>query len=94
MTKKSKSQPVNYTPEFRNNAVRLTKQPGRSVAFVAAQLGVPAWKLRTWIKDTKDELERSSDLDELNRLTNENKRLKEEVEILKKATAFFAKSLA
>lgn len=82
-----------YTFEFRENAVRLSKIPSRTVASVAQELKIPAWKLRLWVKESKQKLERSSDMDDLVRLTNENKRLKEEIEILKKAAAYFAKSL-
>jgi len=67
--------------------------PGKTVAMVAVQLNVPVWKLRNWIKESNENLERSLDLDELVRVQNENKRLKEEIEILKKAAAYFAKSL-
>jgi transposase len=93
MTKKKPVQ-KNYTAEYRNNAVRLALEPGKTIPTVAAQLGVPVWKLRTWIKDSKEDLERSQDLQDLVRANNEIKRLKEEVEILKKAAAYFAKSLA
>jgi len=93
VNKKSKIQPKNYTREFRDSAVRLAKMPGKTVTMVAAQLNVPVWKLRNWIKESNENLERSLDLDELVRVQNENKRLKEEIEILKKAAAYFAKSL-
>jgi transposase len=89
----SKMKPIEYTFEFRENAIRLLKRPGRTVASVAQELKIPAWKLRNWVKESKIKLERSSDMDELVRLHNENKRLKEEIEILKKAAAYFAKSL-
>jgi transposase len=82
-----------YTREFQENAVQLASLPGNSVAAVALELGVPGWKLRNWIRDSKVTLERSSEIDELIRLEKENKRLKEEVEILKKAAAYFAKTL-
>ncbi len=65
------------------NAVYLAQTPGRTIASVSLELKVPAWKLRTWIKESKEKLERSSDLDELVRLQRENNRLKEENEILK-----------
>ncbi len=91
MTNKKKSN--EYTPEFQENALRLLKQRGRTIASVAEELKIPAWKLRTWIKNSKTKLERSSDVDELIKRDNEIKRLKEEIEILKKATAYFAKSL-
>ncbi len=82
-----------YTKEFQENAVRLTKLPGRSIASVAIDLKVPAWKLRNWVLAENKKLERSSEVDELIRLQNENKELREEIEILKKAAAYFAKSL-
>lgn len=88
-----KKNPETYTFEFRQNAIRLSNQPGRSVASVAQELKIPAWKLRNWVQESKAKLERSSDVDELLRLHNENKQLKEEIEILKKAAAYFAKSL-
>lgn len=91
MTSKKKS--IRYSKEFQDNAVRLCNLPGRTVASVAVELKIPAWRLHNWIRDSKKKLERSSDLDELVRLHNENKRLKEENEILKKAAAYFAKTL-
>lgn len=90
MTKKK--QPV-YTKEFQERAVQLSALPGRSIASVALELGIPAWKLRNWVQTTKQKLERSSEVGELIQLQNENKRLKEEIEILKKAAAYFAKAL-
>lgn len=82
-----------YTKEFQDRAVRLCKAPGNSVASVALQLEIPAWKLRGWVQEATKKLERSSEVDELIRLQNENKRLREENEILKKAAAYFAKAL-
>lgn len=82
-----------YTKEFQENAVRLTKLPGRTVASVALDLKVPAWRLRNWVQAENKKLERSSEVSELIRLQNENKDLREEIEILKKAAAYFAKSL-
>lgn len=91
MTKKKKSDI--YTSEFKENAVRLSKLPRRTVASVAQELKIPAWRLRTWIQESAKKLERSSEVDELIKRDNEIKRLKEEIEILKKAAAYFAKSL-
>ena len=91
MAKKQRSS--EYTKEFQENAIRLTKLPGRSIASVALDLKVPAWKLRNWVQAENQKLERSSEVSELIRLQNENKELREEIEILKKAAAYFAKSL-
>lgn len=91
MSKRKKTS--EYTTEFRESAVRRTRLPGRTIASVAEELNIPAWRLHNWIRDSKAKLERSSDLDEMARLHNENKELKEQVEILKKAAAYFAKHL-
>jgi transposase len=84
---------ITYSREFQDNAVRLAKMPSRTVASVAAELKIPAWKLRLWIKNVQDKEERSSDMDELNKLRNELRDAKEEIAILKKAAAYFAKNL-
>jgi len=89
----TKKKPPEYTREFQEKAVWLCNAPGNSVASVALELGIPAWKLRNWVQGQKKKLERSSEVDELIRLQNENKRLREENEILKKAAAYFAKAL-
>ena len=84
---------ITYSREFQDNAVRQAKLPSRTVASVAAELKIPAWKLRLWIKNVQDKEERSSDMDELNKLRNELRDAKEEIAILKKAAAYFAKNL-
>jgi transposase len=90
MTKKKS--PV-YTREFQEKAVQLSRAPGNSVASVALELGVPAWRLRSWVQGAKQKLERTSEVSELIQLRNENKELREENEFLKKAAAYFAKTL-
>jgi transposase len=84
---------VDYSSEFQENAVRLTKLRGRTVASVAEELHIPAWKLRTWVADSKKKLERNSEVDELIKRDKRIAELEEQVEILKKAAAYFAKSL-
>jgi len=85
-----------HAPEFRAEAVQLTKTSGKPVAAIARDLGVSYETLRTWIKQAAlDAGERQDGLtteerDELRRLRRENRILQEEREILKKATAFFA----
>jgi transposase len=90
MTKKKEQV---YTTEFREKAVRLAKLPDRSIAAVALELKVPAWKLRNWIQESNQTLERRAEVRELIELQKELKRVKEENEILKKAAAYFAKNL-
>ena len=87
-----------YTADFKREAVGLITQQGYSVAEAAQNLGVNAGLLRRW----KTEVERTGpvafpgkghqtpDQAELHRLREENRRLRMERDILKKATAFFA----
>jgi len=88
----AKKKTSTYTKELQDKAVSLSKAPGNSIASVALLLGVPAWKLRTWVEESKRKLERSSEVSELIRLQNENKELRQELEFLKKAAAYFAKT--
>ena len=83
-----------YTAEFKKDAVRLVQEEGLTAAQVARDLGINANSLYKWIQAASPEKEESfaeSDREELLRLRKENRVLKEEREILKKATAFFAK---
>ena len=87
-----------YTADFKRDAVGLITQQGYSVAEAAKNLGVNAGVLRRW----KIEVERTgpvafpgkghqtSEQAELHRLREENRRLRMERDILKKATVFFA----
>lgn len=88
-----KKRPIIFHSEFQDKAVRMALAQGKTIAGVAKELDIPVWKLRKWVSEAREKLERESELDDFIRLQNENKRLKEEVEILKKAAAYFAKSL-
>ena len=85
-----------YPDEFRREAMRLLRA-GRSPRELAEALGVSEQTLRTWRRqDRVDRHERDDGLttderEELRRLRRENARLKQEREILKRATAFFAR---
>lgn len=85
-----------YPPEFRAEAVRLARTSGKPQAQIARDLGVTVATLRLWRKQVElDEGKRhdgltSEEQDELRRLRRENRILREEREILKKAAAFFA----
>ena len=82
-----------FSKEFKREAVRLLRDSGKGITEIAKELGVTASVLRTW-SDMVEAEEKTGlapeELEELKRLRKENARLKEEVEILGKATAFFA----
>ena len=85
-----------YTPEFRADAVRLVCSTDKPVSQIARELGVSDNALRTWVKQTEiDQGERegltTEEREELRRLRKETKVLRQEREILKKATVFFAR---
>ena len=82
-----------FSKEFKREAVRLLRESGKGITQIAHELGVTASVLRTWadMVEAEDKTGLQTDeLEELKRLRKENARLKEEVEILGKATAFFA----
>ena len=83
-----------YPPEFRAEAVRLVRA-GQSIPEVARDLGCSVQTLRNWVAQSAiDTGERegltSDERGELARLRRENRLLREEREILRKAAAFFA----
>jgi transposase len=86
-----------YPSEFRAEAVRLVRDGGRTISAAAKDLGVSTESLRHWVKqDALDSGQRkdgltSDERKELVRLRRENRDLREDREILKKAAAFFAK---
>jgi transposase len=91
----------NRDKEFKNEAVRLALTSSQPITKTARDLGIKATTLYNWVSSAKDKAPVISDgqgdqtnlVEELNRLRKENARLKEEREILKKATAFFAKEV-
>ena len=85
-----------YPEEFRREAVALIRSGQRSLAEASKSLGVSQQTLRNWLRqeavDTGQAEGVSSDeREELRRLRRENRVLREEREILKKAAAFFVK---
>ena len=92
-----KSTGSRYTEEFKAEAVQLAhSSPDKSVRQLAYELGIADQTLRNWIKQAEiDRGERqglsTEEREELRRLRRENRILREEREILKKAAAFFAK---
>ena len=88
-----------YSAEFKQGAVRLVTDEGYIPSEAAKSLDINANMLRRWIQEAKGESDSvfpgkgnlSPEQEEIRRLREENKRLRLEKEILKKATAFFAK---
>ena len=86
-----------YPPEFRAEAVRLVRSGGKLIREVAEDLAVSEQTLRNWVRQGDlDDGRRSdgltsSEQEELRRLRRENRVLRQEREILKKAAAFFAR---
>ena len=82
-----------FSLEFKREAVKLWRESGKGVTAIARELGVRPNVLSAWVALVEAE-EKSglnpTELEELKRLRKENERLKTEVEILGKATAFFA----
>jgi transposase len=86
-----------FTAEFKELAVKRASVEG--VAKAARELGVVEQTLRNWVKAAKAGKLNASGKEvtpeqmELSRVRAENARLKMEVEILKKAAAYFAKDV-
>jgi len=85
-----------YAPECRAEALRLVRSGGLSQSRVSRDLGVSMFTLRNWLRQTEiDSGERegltTDERQELCRLRKENRVLREEREILKKAAAFLAR---
>lgn len=85
-----------YTAEFKAEAVKRIEEEGLSVSQVAGELGLGPQLVRNWRNEivaagSAEALARSkADAAEAVRLRRDVKRLAEENEILRKATAFFA----
>jgi len=86
-----------YSEEFKTEAVALVTEQGYSVSEAAKSLGIRSNRLYEWkakLEEAHTEAILSMDeREELKRLRKENKRLRMEKDILKKASTFFAKEL-
>ena len=84
-----------YTPEFRRQMVELHRS-GRSFNELAEQFGCTSWSIRMWVKQADRDRGRgdggltTAEREELSRLRRENRKLREEREILLKAAAWVA----
>lgn len=84
-----------YPEEFRVEAVRLARSPGHTYDGVAHELGITRETIRRWAHQADVDEGRTGGLTsderaELTRLRRENRTLRMEREILKKAAVFFA----
>ena len=92
-----------YSPEFKRQAINLMNSGEKPITAIADELGVKRSLLYSWRNQFKAEgisgfktvvgRPKKQDTSQLKLLESENNRLKEEVEILKKAAAYFAKDL-
>ena len=85
-----------FTPEFKAEVVELCRRGDRSIGQVARDLDLTETAVRAWVRQADVDASRRSGLSteerqELSRLRRENRTLREERDILKRATAFFAK---
>ncbi len=92
MTPKRRS----FTPEFKQEAVRLLAESGRPLRHVARELGLHPAQLRDWrrelaVPDSAPSRPAPSEAEEVRRLRRELEVVRQERDFLKKAAAFFAK---
>ncbi len=95
MGKKKPGPRRSCTPEFKAEIVELCRRGDRSVVQIAKGFDLTQTAVRLWVSRAEvDAGERdgltSSEREELAALRRENRRLREDVEVLKRATAFFA----
>lgn len=89
----------NYTKEFKEEAVKLVTEQGLSISEAARRLSIPNQSLSKWLARARtgktQESSRGKGISEkdaeISRLKRENAELRMERDILKKATAYFAK---
>ncbi len=85
-----------FTPEFKAEIVEACGRGDRSIGQVARDFDLTETAVREWVRQADVDAGRrdgvtTTEREELAQLRRENRRLREDVEILKRATAFFAK---
>lgn len=90
-----------FSEEFKAGAVRLVLDEGKSAGAVARDLDLTESALRTWVERARADRTKgksggltTAEREELARLRKENRELRVERDVLKKAAAFFAKESA
>ena len=93
MTKQTRRR---FTAEYKEQAVARLSEPGATYTGVAAELGVTPTQLKTWRLELEaagsaSAIERQrTEAADLAQLRRDNRRLKEEVEVMRKASVYFA----
>jgi transposase len=86
-----------FTPEFKSEIIELCQRGDRSVGQVAKDFDLTETAVREWVRQaerdagTRHDGLTTDERQELIHLRRDCRRLREDVEILKRATAFFAK---
>jgi transposase len=90
-----------FTKEFKAQTVRLVRESGKSIGALARELDLGETALRSWVRQAAVDAGRgrpgaltTDEREEFTRLRREVRTLRMERDILKKATAFFAKENA
>ena len=96
MGKKRPRRRRSFTPEFKAEIVDACRRGDRSIGQVARDFDLTETAVRSWVKQADVDAGRQDGLtteerEELGALRRENRQLREDVGILKRATAFFAK---
>ena len=96
--RKTRRERRTFNDEYKQQVLELVRAGDKSVSQICRDLDLTESSVRKWIKSDQESngiMTQNSlsepDQQELERLRSENKRLKTERDILKKATAFFAK---
>jgi transposase len=98
MGKKAVRRRRSFSDEFKAETVKLVRDSGKGIVAIARDLELSESALRSWVQQAEVDAGRgaagaltTSEHEELIQLRRENRRLQMERDILKKATAFFAK---
>ncbi|MET0354331.1 MAG: transposase [Plantibacter flavus] len=91
--------PEKFPPEFKRDVVAVARRGGLTRAEIAAEFGISESTLKRWMTqaDVDDGIRdglTSAEQAEIVQLRRDKRRLEQEVEILRRATAYFAKDAA
>ena len=96
VAKKKPRRRRSFTPEVKSEIVEACNRGDRSIGQVARDFDLTETAVREWVRQSDVDAGRRDGLttaerEELSKLRRENRQLREDVEILKRATAFFVK---